>query len=75
MTPLLTLPAVAERLHVSVRLVQKMIRASELSDRPLEDMPPDLVKYVSAHFPKPVKIGKTVRRIRAEDLERWISQH
>lgn len=76
---LLTLPAVAEQLAVSVSLVQKMTRAAQYADevrsgtRARDDVPPGLVPYLDSGFPIPVMIGKTIRRIRADQLNEWLS--
>jgi len=78
MTPLLPLPAVAAHLGVSLRMVQKLVRAAEMQaevqagKRRIDDVPPDLVGYLSANFPRPVRIGKSIRRIRQEELEQWL---
>jgi hypothetical protein len=78
MTPLLPLPAVAAHLGVSLRLVQKLTRAAEMQaevqagTRKPDDIPPDLGRYLSANFPRPVRIGRSVRRIRQEELEQWL---
>jgi len=78
MPPLLPLPAVAAHLGVSLRLVQKMVKASEYADevragkRQHDDIPPDLIGYLASNFPRPVRIGRSVRRIRQEDLEQWL---
>jgi hypothetical protein len=78
MTPLLPLPAVAAHLGVSLRLVQKLTRAAEMQaevqagQRRPDDVPPDLTGYLDSGFPAPVRIGKSIRRIRAEELEQWL---
>jgi predicted DNA-binding transcriptional regulator AlpA len=78
MTPLLPLSAVAAHLGVSLRLVQKMTRAAEMQaevqagKRRIDDVPPDLVGYINSGFPAPVRIGKSIRRIRQEELEQWL---
>jgi len=78
MTPLLPLPAVAAHLGVSLRLIQKLARAAEMQaevragTRRHDDIPPDLVGYLASNFPRPVRIGKSIRRIRAEELEQWL---
>lgn len=75
---LLPLSAVAERLAVSLSMVQKLARASEyaaevrVGKRRLDDVPPGLVRYLDSGFPLPRRIGKTVRRVRADDLEKWL---
>jgi predicted DNA-binding transcriptional regulator AlpA len=75
---LLTLPAVAERLSISLSLVRKLARAAELAaevragKRRLDDVPPALVRYLDSGFPAPKRIGSTIRRVRAEELERWL---
>jgi predicted DNA-binding transcriptional regulator AlpA len=77
---LLTLDAVAERLSVSASLVYKLARAAEYAaevqagKRRPDDVPPGLVRYLDAGFPVPKRIGKTVRRVRVEELERWLNQ-
>jgi hypothetical protein len=77
MTPLLPLPAVAAHLGVSLRMVQKLVRAAEMQaevqagTRRLDDVPPDLGRYLASGFPLPKRIGK-IRRIRAEELEQWL---
>lgn len=76
---LLPLPAVAERLSVSLSLVQKLARAAEYAAevragrRRLEEVPPSLVRYLDSGFPMPRRIGKSIRRIRQEDLEAWLT--
>jgi hypothetical protein len=78
MTPLLPLPAVAAHLGVSLRMVQKLAKSAEYAaevqagKRRADDVPPDLVGYIDSGFPAPVRIGRSVRRIKAEDLEQWL---
>ena len=78
MTVLLTLPAVAAQLAVSLSLVRKLARAAELAaevragQRRLDDVPPALVRYLDSGFPVPRRIGKTIQRIREEDLKQWL---
>lgn len=78
MTTLLTLPAVADRLSISLSLVRKLARAAELAaevragKRRLDDVPPGLVRYLDSGFPTPKRIGSTIRRVRAEELEQWL---
>ncbi len=78
MKALLTLPAIAEQLGVSVSLVRKLARAAELAAevrtgrRRLDDVPPSLVRYLDCGFPIPRRIGKTVRRVRGEEFEKWV---
>jgi hypothetical protein len=75
---LLTLPAVAAQLSVSLSLVQKLARAAEYAaeiqtgKRHREDVPPGLVLYLDSGFPIPKRIGKSVRRIKTEELEKWL---
>ena len=75
---LLSLPAIAARLGVSLSLVRKLARAAELAaevragKRRLEDVPPALARYLDIGFPVPKRIGRTVRRVREEELERWL---
>lgn len=77
---LLTPRAIAARLSVSVSLVQKLIRAAEYSaeiqagNRLREDVPPGLVGYLDSGFPAPKVIGRAVKRVRADDFERWIGR-
>jgi hypothetical protein len=55
-----------------------MTRAAEMQaevragTRRHDDIPPDLVGYLASNFPRPVRIGKSIRRIRAEELEQWL---
>lgn len=75
---LLPLSAVAERLAVSLSLVQKLSRAAEYAaevrtgKRRIDDVPLGLVRYLDTGFPLPCRIGKTVRRIKADELEDWL---
>jgi len=75
---LLTLPAVASQLSVSLSLVQKLARAAEYAaeiqagKRQRDDVPPGLVLYLDSGFPIPKRIGKSVRRIKTEELEKWL---
>ena len=75
---LLALPAVAARLSVSVSLVQKLARAAEYAaeldngTRLLSDVPPGLVVYLDSGFPIPKRIGRSIRRINNEELEKWL---
>ena len=74
---LLPLPEVAERLAVSLSLVQKLACAAEYAaevrsgKRLINDVPPGLVRYLDSGFPVPRRIGK-VRRIKAHELEGWL---
>lgn len=76
---LLPLPTVAERLNVSLSLVRKLARAAELAaevragKRRLDDVPPALLRYLDSGFPVPKRIGASIRRVRADELERWLS--
>ena len=78
MTELLTLGDVADRLKVSLALVRKLARAAEVSAevragrRRIDDVPPSLVRYLDCGFPVPRRIGRTVRRVRGEEFERWL---
>lgn len=78
---LLTPRAIAERLSVSVSMVQKLIRAAEYAaeirsgQRAREDVPVSLQGYLDCGFPVPKRIGKSVRRIRGEDLEMWLKDN
>lgn len=75
---MLSLPAVAETLGVSLSMVRKLARAAELAaevragKRRLEDVPPSLARYLDSGFPAPFRIGATIRRIREEDLRQWL---
>ena len=76
---LLPLSVVAKRLCVSVSLVERLARAAEYAaeikarKRSPQDVPPYLVGYLNCGFPVPKRIGRSVRRIREEDLEKWLS--
>jgi hypothetical protein len=35
-------------------------------------VPPSLVRYLDCGFPVPRRIGRTVRRVRGEEFERWL---
>ena len=76
---LLTFAAVAERLGVSLSLVQRLARAAEIraeiqtGRRARDDVPEGLRRYLDCQFPRPVRIGKAVRRIRTRDLEEWLA--
>ena len=78
MTALLTLQQAADRLAVSVSLVQKLARASEYAaelrtgKRRRDDVPPGYALYLDSGFPIPKRIGKSIRRILIEDLDRWL---
>ena len=78
MNDLLTLGDVADRLQVSLSLVRKLARAAEVAaevragKRRLDDVPPSLVRYLDCGFPVPRRIGRTVRRVRGEEFERWV---
>ena len=78
MNDMLTLGDVADRLQVSLSLVRKLARAAELAaevragQRRMDDVPPSLVRYLDCGFPIPRRIGKTVRRVRGEQFEKWI---
>jgi predicted DNA-binding transcriptional regulator AlpA len=75
---LLSLAAVAERLGVSLSLVQRLARAAEIQAeiqtgrRARNDVPEGLRRYLDCRFPRPVRIGRAVRRIRTRDLEAWL---
>jgi predicted DNA-binding transcriptional regulator AlpA len=76
---LLSLPAVAERLGVSLSLVQRLARAAEVraeiqaGHRARDDVPEGLRRYLDCQFPRPIRIGRSVRRIRTSDLEAWLT--
>jgi predicted DNA-binding transcriptional regulator AlpA len=76
---LLSLAAVAERLGVSLSLVQRLARAAEVraeiqaGRRAQDDVPEGLRRYLDSQFPRPVRIGRAVRRIRTRDLEAWLA--
>jgi len=76
---LLSLPAVAERLGVSLSLVQRLARAAEVraeiqaGRRAKDDVPESLRRYLDCQFPRPIRIGRSVRRIRSGDLELWLT--
>ena len=76
---LLSLAAVAERLGVSLSLVQRLARAAEVraeiqaGRRAREDVPEGLRRYLDSQFPRPIRIGRAVRRIRTRDLEAWLA--
>lgn len=71
---------IAEQLQVSVSLIQKLIRAAEYAvevkegKRQRDDVPVSLQRYLDCGFPIPKRIGKSVRRIRGEDFEKWLSR-
>lgn len=75
---LLTPAAIAERLIVSVSMVQKLIRAAEYAaeikagTRIRDDVPPGLVRYLDSGFPAPKVIGRAVKRIRGDEFEQWV---
>lgn len=75
---LLTYPAVAERLSVSLSLVQTMAAAAEYAaelrtqKRRMEDIPPRYRPYLDTGFPRPVRLGLRVRRVRERELDKWI---
>lgn len=75
---LLTFHEVATQLGVSLSLVQKLARAAEYQaeirqgQRKAMDVPPGLVAYLHSGFPAPKRIGRTIRRVRNEDLQQWI---
>jgi hypothetical protein len=77
-TDLLTLNDVADRLKVSLALVRKLARAAELAaevragQRRMDDVPPSLARYLDCGFPVPRRIGRTVRRVRGEEFEKWV---
>lgn len=71
---------IAEQLQVSVSLIQKLIRAAEYAvevkagKRQRDDVPASLQRYLDCGFPIPKRIGKSVRRVRGEDFEKWLSR-
>jgi hypothetical protein len=75
----LSLPAIAEHLGISLSLVRKLARAAELAaevragKRQLDDVPPAMIRYLNSGFPVPKRIGATIRRVRADELERWLT--
>lgn len=77
MSALLTLKAAAERLSLSISLVQKLARAAEYAvevragTRAVEDVPVDLVRYLDTGFPVPKRLTQRVIRLRAEEVDRW----
>lgn len=77
---LLTFSTVAERLGVSLSLVQRLARAAEYAAeirqgrRRPEDVPASLARYLDSGFPAPKRIGRSVRRIRAPELEQWLGR-
>lgn len=77
---LLTPRAIAAQLEVSVSMIQKLIRASEYAaeiragKRRREDVPVSLQGYLDCNFPIPKRIGKSVKRVRGEDLDRWLKK-
>ena len=77
---LLTPRAIAEQLSVSVSMIQKLIRASEYAaeiqagKRRREDVPVSLHRYLDCGFPVPKVVGKSVRRVRADEFERWLTK-
>lgn len=77
---LLTPRDIAEQLSVSISMIQKLIRAAEYAAeikagrRLREDVPLSLQGYLDCNFPIPKRIGKSVRRVRGEDLERWLKK-
>lgn len=72
--------AIAAQLSVSVSMIQKLIRAAEYAaeiragQRLREDVPVSLQGYLDCNFPIPKRIGKSVKRVRGEDLERWLKK-
>lgn len=76
---LLTPRAIADQLSVSVSMIQKLIRAAEYAAeiraglRLREDVPASLQGYLDCNFPIPKRIGKSVKRVRGEELEKWLS--
>lgn len=75
---LLPLPLVADRLGISLSLVQKLARAAEYAAAlragklSRDDVPVSLERYLNCGFPAPLRIGRSVRRIREDELERWL---
>ncbi len=75
---LLTFDDVAAQLSVSRSLIYKLSRAAEYAAeikagiRAYEDVPPALTRYLDSGFPTPKRIGRTIRRIRADELKRWL---
>lgn len=71
---------IAKQLSVSVSMIQKLIRAAEYAAeikagrRLREDVPLSLQNYLDCNFPIPKRIGKSVKRVRGEDLERWLKR-
>lgn len=80
MTNLLTPRAIAEQLSVSVSMIHKLIRAAEYAaeiragKRAREDVPVSLQGYLDCNFPVPKRIGRSVRRVRKEELEKWLAR-
>ena len=78
MSALLAYPAVAKHLSVSLSMVQTLAAAAEYAaeyrqgQRRLDDIPNKYRPYLDTGFPRPVKLGLRLNRIRQADLERWI---
>lgn len=77
---LLTPRDIAAHLKASLSLAQKMIRAAEYAaeiqagTRLREDVPPGLAGYLDSGFPSPKVIGRAVKRVLADEFERWINR-
>lgn len=76
---LLPLQAVAKQLSISLSLVQRLARAAEMAAevrsgrRKRDDVPPSIAPYLDSGFPVPRRIGRSVRRVRADELAEWLS--
>lgn len=77
---LLTYPAVAERLGVSLALVQTLSAAADYAaevrqgQRQIADVPPRYRAHLDTGFPRPLRLGLRLRRIRETDLQQWLER-
>ena len=75
---LLDYRAVAAVLGISLTTARDLMTAAQMRRevnarrRPLDTVPPRLMRYIDTGFPAPVIIGPRLKRVSEEALHQWI---